>query len=595
VIRHSWRQVAPLLHHPARTLIGLAAASTAVGLAEALVLVAVLRVALLAAGHPTSDAVHVPGFGDARPSALLWVSLGLAVACLVLHAVITHLAARTTAEVLTGARARAIDSFVDASWDRQDRERDGALQEAVSTLADQAAGMVMSFVAGVAAALNIAAFLAVATVLDPVPTLGILALAVPLFLALRPLARITRRRARRYVAANTALAIDVSHFASLAMEHRVYGVRRDAADRLLAQSRHTSGLQEASRFASRFGALLYRDLAVLVLIGAVAVLGATSGQPRLAGIGTVAVLVLRALTSAQILQAAIHGVRELGPNLDALDARARSLEASRPPGGEVATPTIGAIELRDVGYTYPGGGRALDRVSLRVEPGEAIGVIGPSGGGKSTLAQVLLRLRLPTDGELTVGGVAYEHVAEADWSRLVALVPQEPRLMEGTVAENIAFLRPHVSRAQVEQAAADTHIDAEIRDLPDGFDTVLGRQGAGLSVGQKQRVAIARALAGDPRLLVLDEPTSALDVVAERLIQETIARLNGEITMIVIAHRLSTLRFCDRVLVLRDGAVETIGPPGMVLRRYDVHDEADAGASLDLDAGQARTVSARRP
>jgi ATP-binding cassette subfamily B protein len=591
VIRYRWRQVAPLLHRPTRSLVGLGVASTVVGLAEAIVLVAVVRVALVAAGHPIGDAVHVPGFGDARPAVLLWVALGLAVASVALHAVIARLATRMTADVLSAARARAIDSFVHASWDRQDRERDGALQEAVSTLADQAAAIVTSFAAGIAAVLNVAAFLAIAAVLDPVPTLAILAFAVPLFLALRPLAKTTQRRAQRFVAANTDLAIDVSQFASLAMEYRVYGVRRDAADLLLAQSHHTSDLHEASRFASRFGGMLYRDLAVLMLIGAVAVLGAPGGQPRLAGIGTVAVLVLRALSGAQILQSSLHAVLELGPNLDALDARARSLDASRARDGEVALPGIGTIELREVGYVYPSGGRALEGVSLRIEPGEAIGVIGPSGGGKSTLAQVLLRLRLPTDGELTIGGVPYERIDEADWARLVAFVPQEPRLMAGTVAENIAFLRPHVSRAQVEQAAAATHVDAEVRDLPEGFDTVLGRQGAGLSVGQKQRVAIARALAGNPRLLVLVEPTSALDVVSERLVQETIISLRGAVTMIVIAHRLTTLRFCSRVLVMRDGGIEMIGPPDAVLRRYDVHD--GDGAPLDLRAGQARTVSGR--
>jgi ABC-type multidrug transport system fused ATPase/permease subunit len=572
VIRHIWRQLGPLLRRPTRLLVGLGLVSAVGGLAEAVVLVLVVRVALLAAGPP-GEAVHVPGAGEVRPAALLWVASGMAVASLALHAVVAGLSARMAADVLTSARARAIDAFIDASWERQDGERDGALQEAVSTLAEQSSAVAISFVAGVTAALGIAAFLAIAVVIDPVSTLAVTVLGVLLFGALRPMARVTQRRARRFVAANSDFAIDVGHAGSLAMEHRLYGVRRAAADRLHAANRRTAGLQEASRFASRLGATVYRDLAVLTLVGAVAALHATDQQRRLAGVGTVAVLVIRALAGAQVLQGNLHALREQGPGLDLLDARVRSLEASRPPAGTLALPGIGTVELAEVGYAYPSGRRALDRVSLRIEPGEAIGVTGPSGSGKSTLAQVLLRLRAPSDGTVTVDGTPYGRFAEADWARLVAFVPQEPRLIEATVAENIAFLRTGVSRREVERAAAAAHVDGEVRALPAGFDTVLGSGGAGLSVGQKQRVAIARALAGHPRLLVLDEPTSTLDAESERLLQETIDRLSGLVTLVIIAHRLTTLRSCSRVVVLRDGSVEAVGAPEAVLR----------GPGIDLD------------
>ena len=128
--------------------------------------------------------------------------------------------------------------------------------------------------------------------------------------------------------------------------------------------------------------------------------------------------------------------------------------------------------------------------------------------------------------------------------------------MEASVADNIAFLRPGIDRADVEAAADAAHVGAEIRALPDGFDTVLGPRGSGLSGGQKQRIAFARALAGLPRLLVLDEPTSALDGESERRIQETIDELKGRVTMVIVAHRRSTLDVCDRVISMRGGRIE---------------------------------------
>ena len=132
-------------------------------------------------------------------------------------------------------------------------------------------------------------------------------------------------------------------------------------------------------------------------------------------------------------------------------------------------------------------------------------------------------------------------------------------MFAGSVRDNIRFFRPHVTDEDIARAAVAAHVAADIERLPQGFDTVLGPRGAGLSGGQKQRVAIARALAGRPRLLILDEPTSALDVTAEHLLQATIANLKGRVTMVIVAHRLTTLSVCDRVLALKGGRVVHIG------------------------------------
>jgi ABC-type multidrug transport system fused ATPase/permease subunit len=243
------------------------------------------------------------------------------------------------------------------------------------------------------------------------------------------------------------------------------------------------------------------------------------------------------------------------------------MAASRRPSGgeELARPAV--HELVGVGYRYPAGHEALADVDLRLGVGEALGVAGPSGAGKSTLVQVLLGLRVPTAGRYLVDGRPAAAYRAGDWARTVSLVPQEPKLIEGTIADNIRFLRAGITDRQVETASRQAGLDRDIAAWPEGIDRRVGPRHRALSGGQRQRVAIARALAGAPSLLVLDEPTSALDVECERVIQDTLAALKGAVTVVVIAHRLTTLQRCDRILLLRDGRVEACGSPGEVIRR----------------------------
>jgi ABC-type multidrug transport system fused ATPase/permease subunit len=273
------------------------------------------------------------------------------------------------------------------------------------------------------------------------------------------------------------------------------------------------------------------------------------------------------------------------PNLESFERRVGDLQAEVAVFGAVPITEIRSVEFCNVEYEYIPGSPSLRGVSLRLEPGEVVGIVGPSGGGKTTLVQVLLRLRTPSKGTVLINGRPYEEFDTGCWADLMAMVPQEPRLMEASLADNISFLRKGISRAQIEQAADDAHVGADIRRLVQGFDTKLGSRGYGLSGGQKQRVAIARALVGRPKLLVLDEPTSALDVNSERLLQETIATLKGSVTMVIVAHRLSTLDVCDRLLVLRDGQVEAFGCRADLERESDFYQSIIAGLGAPVEEG----------
>jgi ABC-type multidrug transport system fused ATPase/permease subunit len=279
------------------------------------------------------------------------------------------------------------------------------------------------------------------------------------------------------------------------------------------------------------------------------------------------------MQQAQGVQAADPVIAEARPWIQELkDGRDRYYEG-RMRFGEVALDGIDEIELSNVGYSYGensdsaengqgGQGLALEGVSFTARRGQLIGVIGPSGSGKSTLSELIVRLDEPMSGTYRVNGRPASEYDLASWTRQVVLVPQLGHLISATVEDNIRFLREGVTEAAVRSASDRANLTDDVLELEDGFTTLVGERGhRGLSGGQRQRLTIARALAVPPSLIVFDEPTSALDHKAEGVIVETIEALREHALVIVIAHRLSTLRHCDHVLVLRDGKTEAFCTP----------------------------------
>jgi ATP-binding cassette, subfamily B, bacterial len=244
--------------------------------------------------------------------------------------------------------------------------------------------------------------------------------------------------------------------------------------------------------------------------------------------------------------------------------------------------------LRDVSYVYPGGAKpALHGISLDLRPGSIVGVAGPSGSGKSTLAQILLRLRWPTAGQYLINGSPAEQFSSPSWNRLVCHVPQQPRLLHGTLADNVSFFDESISRDKITTTLEAVGLRELMESLPEGLDSDVGPTSRNLSGGQVQRIGIARALVRDPRLVVLDEPTSALDVNAERLVGDALDALRGrpDVVVVVIAHRPSTLALCEEMIVLHDGGVAAAGPS---------HDVAKRNEFL-ATTWEAELVASRRP
>jgi len=463
--------------------------------------------------------------------------------------------ARTEVLYDASARTEVTNAYLEADWNTQSTEQAGGLQAALVTFVSLARTVLTKLID---LSLSIVSFVvmlvASITVGGRVTVLVVIAMGALAYL-LRPFIRANRHASARQRAAIGRFSNQVNEMVSMSREIRVLGITEPIKGELGVEIAELKAAGHASSAASYRLQSLHASLTYLVVsIGLGALIFSTVSDPQ--PYAAMVLLLYRAMVYGRAVQTTYQGVVGSIPFLEDLDERLDLYrQAQRQPGVD-PLPTVGTITFDAVDFSYGDGTRALEDISVTIQPGDAIGIVGPSGAGKSTFVQLLLGLRAPTGGRLVVGEHSIADYREDDWSRLVSFVPQESQLFDMSVLDNVISFRPHVTRDAAIQALQAAHVLTEMEALPDGLDTTVGEGGSRISGGQRQRVCIARALAASPQLLVLDEPTSALDLASEEAIRATLEVLKGQVTLVIVAHRLSTLRVCDKVLVITQGRVD---------------------------------------
>jgi len=530
--------------------------------AEAVVLVIIARLAFALATDRGEVGLSLGPLGTVTVTMEVLVAFAAGLVVLDVALKIGGAAVRTRLGARVGrkCRMRLTASYLGASWALQSAERTGRLQEMVGPFASTATTAVSQLASGLVALASLAAFVITAVVVNVFAALGVAVAAVGLGLLLRPLRTATRRVSREAARSSLAVATDVSESASHLLEIRAFGAEQKVQQRLADRIRVAAKLDARKSFLSALAPVIYQGAALLLIVGAVGVLYAANVS-RLGAVGGVVLIMLRSLSYGQVLQTSYQSLHSVAPTLEILRDELARYDAAAIARGGASVGEIGELAFEHVSFEYEPGIHVLRDVSFAVPHGETVGIVGPSGAGKSTLVQLMLRFREPTTGRVLTDDRDVQTLALDEWYSRVSFVPQDPALFAGSIADNIRFYRDAVDQASVERAAKLANLHDEIVSWPEGYLTPVGERGSQLSGGQRQRLCIARAFAEEPDVIVFDESTSSLDVRSEGLVRNAMASLAPRATVFVIAHRLSTLSICNRIMVLLDGELHGFDEP----------------------------------
>lgn len=482
---------------------------------------------------------------------------------------LSYIQIRITNEYERSVREKLFSITLSASWPHLLRQKIGNLETALMVDAPAATGLLGRIAYTITLATSMCMYLVVAFSISPVVTIATFIISLVVFLALRPfLDRVhTLSRERVFMYGETMHHVS-EHIAGI-KSIKAYGAEGVAISK---------GLLLFQAIKERTVAMqMYHQIATQVVtpigIGYLAlVFGLAYKTPFIsfAALPAILYLIYRIFTYAQQMQSNLQALTEAVPHVERVTAiedqaamRQESTSGTRPFsfGGD--------LRFERVSFEYESSAPVLKDCTFTVRKGSMVGLIGPSGAGKTTCVDLILRLLEPVKGSILLDGVDAREVRLDEWRKRIAYVSQDLFLLNATVRDNIRFYDGSISEKDIVEAIRLAHAEEFVGRFPDGIDTVVGERGVMLSAGQRQRLVIARALARKPEILILDEATSALDAESEAQIKRAIEELKGRVTIIAIAHRLSTIMDSDELVVLDNGRVVETGAPQKLLNDAD--------------------------
>ncbi len=545
------------------SIVGLGTLSCLTALLEVTALTLLVMLAKLTTEGKTSYLADVSWLGRAyevSASTIFMVGVAVVLSRLAADTAASWLSAKISADYTVHTRNRILGLFVDAAWAAKGSVRAADLQNLLTLYVDRSTIVLTSLALAITAMANVVVLIGSAFFLNAFYAACISGVAVLLSIVLRPLTKWVRRLSQAEMGVNVTYARQVNEAVLLSREIEVFDVGgpiKTLIGNLAQEARRRSF---AAFFSQRLTAPIYQSAVMLMVLAALATI-VMSKVPQVELLGITVLLLIRVSSYTQSLQSLYQLISSRVIYLEDLAQAADKHQAAALPSRALKAPPVQTFGTAGLGFSYKPEQPVLRDLTFEVRKGELIGVIGPSGAGKSTLIKLLLGLYVPQKGSVVVNGQPLTDFDPRSWYRRVAYVPQEPILASDTVAGNIRFYREQISDAQVEEAAKLACLDDVIAALPQGYATDLRVAGGELSGGQRQRIAIARALVGKPDVLILDEPTSALDPISEQSIRKTIDNLHGTLTTFIIAHRMSLVSGCDKILVFDAGRLVAFDTP----------------------------------
>jgi ATP-binding cassette subfamily C protein len=529
------------------------------------------------------------------PNQILWVLLGLAAfqatkTLLFLGVGLLH--GYWVAKASNELAARLFSAYLDAPYSLHLRRNSNELTQNVLNHVLGLYWLFGSTIGLIADVLTLAGLVVVAGGVTPRASLFVAAAAT---VSLGAFLRLSRSRVEAWGRRRHELSVRLMRHVQQGLagikELRVLGRERSFYESLVADQVEVARIEVASAAMSalpKLGTEAIFGLGVILSVG-IAVRSTGDLSTLVPLLGLFGYLGLKAIPTAHAISMALWGIRWHVGMTEAVANDLESLAAPREPGPrEPRLPFRDAIEIDRLSFRYADGlPLVLRDLSLRIRRGESVGIVGSTGAGKTTLVDLILGLHTPFSGEIRIDGTPLPRVLRR-WQDAIGYVPQSLYLVDDTLRRNIALgvKDALIDEAAVRSALQIAQLERFVEGLPQGLDSEVGERGVRVSGGERQRVAIARALYHDPDVLVFDEATASLDPATERELTEAIETLRGRKTLIVIAHRLSTVERCDRLLLLRNGRIEADGPYSALIERSE---------AFRIHAGLAPRVAAARP